>query len=119
MLSYAELADDTKSHVTGIRWHEPSRQFVAQIGYHEIKEVRADGTSQTRRVRTTHYLGGTDDRDASVSKFRSIKTQWNERVSEQRRDYDIEQDRRRREKLPLLSRFKPLWPKTVVRTAKP
>ncbi len=76
MPSIEDLAYVKQSYVPGIRWHEPSQQFIAEIGYHEVVEINAAGTSRIRRVRTTHYLGGKDDRAAYVSKFNSLKADW-------------------------------------------
>ena len=50
------------SAVPGIRWHKPSGKYIAEIGYHKISHVAADGSIATNRIRTTHYLGDRDNR---------------------------------------------------------
>jgi hypothetical protein len=45
-----------RSYVTEMRWHEPSQQFIAEIGYHEIQKLSADDSVQTCRVRTATKL---------------------------------------------------------------
>src|SRR4051794_39898543 len=45
------------SDVCGVRWHKPSQQFIAEVGYHRINRIAPDGSITTQRIRTTHYLG--------------------------------------------------------------
>ncbi|MGC4030542.1 MAG: hypothetical protein QM754_02175 [Tepidisphaeraceae bacterium] len=121
MPSIEELAFKTNAHVTGIRWHDPSEQFIAEIGYHELSSVAPDGIVTTKRVRTVHYLGGNRDRDAYLAKFRALKDEWEQIVGQLRATYDKERERCERLGLPLPARFKPVWPdrKTVRRGQKP
>lgn len=108
-----------KSYERGVRFHEPSQQFIAEIGYHEVSEVAADGTVTNKRVRTTHYLGGLADRNRHITRFRSIKADWDGTVIGLRREYDATQQRRRVAGLPPLPRFTPVWPnRRVVRKAR-
>ncbi len=108
-----------KSYETGIRFHEPSQQFIAEIGYHEVCEVAGDGTTTRKRVRTTHYLGGMSDRNAHIPRFRSIKADWEGTAVVLRREYDATQASRQVAGLPPLPRFKPVWPnRQVVRNAR-
>lgn len=118
MPSLDSMAYHKNAYQPGIRWHEPSQQFIAEIGYHEVRKTAPDGTVTTKRVRTTHYLGGNHERTAYMSKFASLKADWEGTVAVQRQAYDAEQSRRRREKLPLLPRFKPNWPMSVERTSR-
>jgi integrase len=103
------------SAVPGVRWHKPSRNYIAEIGYHKISHVAADGSITTTRIRTTHYLGDGDSRVEAEAKFAAIKDDWNRCVAEQRTSYDQENAQRRAQGLPLLPRFKPVWPKETMR----
>jgi hypothetical protein len=67
-------------------------------------------------VRTTHYLG--PDLTEATDRYFQIRKDWIATRNEQRKAFDEEQARRRQEKLPPLERFKPVWKKTVERTAK-
>jgi hypothetical protein len=102
------------SAVPGIRWHKPSGNYIAEIGYHKISHVSADGSITTNRIRTTHYLGDRDNRIETEAKFTVIKDDWNRCVAEQRTTYDQENAERCSQGLPPLPRFKPVWPKTTV-----
>jgi hypothetical protein len=103
------------SAVPGIRWHKPSGNYIAEIGYHKISHVAADGSISTNRIRTTHYLGDGDSRVEAEAKFAGIKDDWNRCVAEQRGLYDLENAQRRAQGLPSLPRFKPVWPKATTR----
>jgi len=103
------------SDVRGVRFHKPSKNWVAEVGYHRITRIGADGSVSTRRIRTTHYLGRQYRREAAEAKYAAIKDEWGRCVAEQRKVYDEENARRRSAGLPPLPRFKPEWPKTTVR----
>jgi hypothetical protein len=64
------------SAVPGIRWHKPSGNYIAEIGYHKISHVAADGSITTDRIRTTHYLGDRDNRTEAEAKFAVIREDW-------------------------------------------
>lgn len=103
----------------GIRFHEPSQKFIAEIGYHEVSEVGPDGGVTLKRVRTTHYLGGLRDRNAHFGRFKSIKADWDGTVTVLRAQYEAAQASRRVAGLPPLPRFKPVWPnRRVVRNGR-
>ena len=103
------------SAVVGVRWHAPSENYIAEVGYHLVTEIHPDGHVVTRRVRTTHYLGGRYSRQEAEAKFSAVKSDWQRCVEGQRQAYDGENARRRSQGLPPLARFKPVWPKTTVR----
>lgn len=103
------------SDVRGVRFHKPSQNYIAEIGYHRITHIGADGSVSTQRIRTTYYLGGQMRRDEAEAKYAAIKADWNRCVAEQRKLYDEENDQRRAQGLPPLPRFKPCWPKMTVR----
>jgi len=106
------------SEVKGVRWHKPSRQYIADIGYHQVSTVMPDGTVTTKRVRTTQYLGEACEREDAEIRFESIKRDWEGWVSEQRKVYDAENRQREAQGLPPLPRFKPAWPRARVRRLK-
>src|SRR5690348_4712596 len=114
------ILDDLRfSNVRGVRFHKPSQNYIAEIGYHWVKTVRADGSVSEKRVRTTHYLGGCYRREQAEAKYAAIKDDWNRCVAEQRKLYVEENARRRIAGLPPLGRFKPCWPnKETVRREK-
>src|SRR5438045_3895701 len=108
------------SEVRGIRFHRPSKNWVAEVGYHRITRIGADGSVSTSRVRTTHYLGGQYRREEAEAKYAAIKAEWARCVADQRKVYDEENARLRRLNQRPLPRFKPVWPKTTtVRRAGP
>src|SRR4051812_16649102 len=93
------------SDVRGVRWHKPSQQFIAEIGYHRINRISPDGSITTQRIRTTHYLGILARRDEAEAKYAIIKADWTRCVAEQRAIYDQENAQRRLQGLPPLPRF--------------
>lgn len=108
--------EEDEIDVPGPRWHKPSKQYIAQMGYHIVTKVDPEGAKTSNRVRTTHYLGS--DPTEATNKYYQFRKDWIATRNEQRTAYDEEQERRRREKLPLLPRFKPVWPKATERAVK-
>lgn len=110
-----ELLDpEDEIEVPGPRWHKPSKQYIAEMGYHTVTKVDPNGTKTSNRVRTTHYLGS--DQTEATDKYFQIRKDWIATKNEQRKVYHEEQERRRQKKLPPLPRSKPVWAKAVERT---
>jgi len=83
------------SAVPGIRWHKPSENYIAEIGYHKINHIGADGSITTKRVRTTHYFGDRHRREEAEAKFAIIKKDWEHCVADQRAAYEAENAERK------------------------
>ena len=70
------------SDVRGVRWHKPCQKFIAELGYHRISRIAADGSITIKRVRTTHYLGSLRRREEAESKYAALKEDWQRCVAE-------------------------------------
>lgn len=88
--------------VPGIYWHESSRQFVSQVGFHEVQSMDRKGRIRSRRIRSSQTLGNNEAH--AVLRFYELKQEW-ETI---KREF-----RRQRKSAGALDRFVslPVWPK--------